>query len=167
MQPELIDKEAAKDLVRRALIGQQNMADLANEIAQELSEELGTSLQSTQNLAQSVLGGTGNGTVQMPTIELNQDSLTGLPDQFEKSFQDSFSGFSESFATNLFGALSAKVVVESSATAGKMNGSSWGNGFMETVGESIPTALIDLLTLKILPNVEGALKESENRSIPR
>lgn len=166
LQPELIDKESAKDMVRRALIGEQNMADLANEIAAELSAELGTSLQSTQNLARSVLGG-GSDSVQMPTIELSQDSLSGLPDQFEQSFNDSFAGFSETFATNLFGLLSAKVVVESSATSGKLNGSSWGSGFMETVGESVPTALIDLLTLKVLPNVEGALKQSENRSVPR
>jgi len=63
--------------------------------------------------------------------------------------------------------LSAKVVGESQAPAGKLNGPSWGTGFMETVGESVPTGLIDLLTLKILPNIEGALKESENRSLPR
>lgn len=167
LQPELIDKETAKDMVRRALIGEQNMSDLANEIATELSQELGTSLQSTRNIANTVLGGGDQNSVKIPSIELSPDSLAGLPDQFEKSFQDSFSGFSETFATNLFGALSAKVVVESSVTAGKLNGSSWGTGFMETVGESVPSGLIDLLTLKVLPNVESALKQSENRETPR
>lgn len=164
--PELIDKETAKDMVRRALIGEQNMAELANEIATELSAELGTSLQATKQLANSVLGGGGD-SVKIPSIELSADSLASIPQQFENSFKDSFGGFSESFATNLFGALSAKVVVESSATAGRLNGSNWGSGFMETVGESVPSALIDLLTLKILPNIEGSLKESEQRNTPR
>lgn len=44
LEPELIDKEKAKERVRRMLIGEQNMAALAAEIAAELSAEFGSSL---------------------------------------------------------------------------------------------------------------------------
>lgn len=162
--PELIDKETAKERVRRALIGEENLAELAKEIALELSNELGTNLASTQSLAESVLGGKSSSVV-MPEISL--DSLSSLPLQFEDSFKSSFDGFSETFAGLLTDTFSAKVVVEASLSAGKQNGETWGNGFIETVGESIPSALIDILTAKILPNIETALNQSDQRNVAR
>lgn len=161
--PELINKETAKDRVRRALIGEQNMAELAKEIATELSAELGTSLAETQKVANQVLG--GSPVIESPTISV--DSLSSLPAQFEDSFKSSFSGFSESFASLLTETFSAKVVVEASMSAGKQNGETWGSGFIETVGESIPSALVDILTAKILPNIETAKKQSEQREAAR
>lgn len=161
--PELIDKETAKERVRRALIGEQNMAELAKEIATELSAELGTSISETQSIANSVLG--GNQTLQIP--EISTDSLSTLPIQFEDSFKSSFSGFSETFAGLLLDTFSAKVVVEASTNSGKINGETWGTGFLSTVGESVPSGLIDILTAKILPNIETALNQSTQRSNAR
>lgn len=54
--PDLLDKERAKELVKRALIGDANMAALAQEIAAELAQEMGTSLQQAQAAAYSALG---------------------------------------------------------------------------------------------------------------
>lgn len=54
--PDLLDKEKAKDLVKRAMTGEANMAALAQEIAAELAQEMGTSLQQAQAAAYSALG---------------------------------------------------------------------------------------------------------------
>ncbi len=65
LRPELLDKGRAKDLVRRALLGEQNTSALAAEIAGELATELGVSLAQAQQAAAGVLGTggtTGEGT---------------------------------------------------------------------------------------------------------
>ncbi len=54
--PELLDKEAAKDRVRRMLTGDANMAQMAQEIAAELSQEMGISLGQAQAAAGAALG---------------------------------------------------------------------------------------------------------------
>lgn len=166
--PELIDKETAKERVRRALIGEQKMEELAKEIALELSSELGTNLQSTADIANSILTGKSNGqsiTINAPTIDSTQ--LEGIPTEFENSFKNSFIDFSERFSAMLVDVFSAKIVLETSSNGGKINGQNWGSGFKETVGEDIPDYLLDLLSLRILPRIEGALKESQNRESSR
>lgn len=44
LRPELLDKEKAKDLVRRGLLGEKNLKSLTDEIAKELAGELGVVL---------------------------------------------------------------------------------------------------------------------------
>jgi hypothetical protein len=43
LRPELLDKEKAKDIVRRAIVGEKNLKSLTDEIAKELAGELGVS----------------------------------------------------------------------------------------------------------------------------
>lgn len=58
LQPQLLDKDKAKERVRRILLGEANMAQLAQEIASELSAEFGgsISLGKIQATASAALG---------------------------------------------------------------------------------------------------------------
>lgn len=163
--PELIDKETAKERVRRALIGEQNLASLASEIANELAGEFGQSIGDVQSIANNVLG-VGD-KLSIPSLSVSPDSLESLPKQFESSFNQSFDGMSERFATMLTEVYSAKVVLESSSSGGRQNGQSWGTGFLETVNDNVPLQLIDILTLQILPRIESALADSGNQEASR
>lgn len=73
LRPDLIDKEVAKERVKRMILGEENTAALAQEIAAELSSELGVSLQQAQLAASSVLG-TGGG-----------EDNAAIPDTLKKS----------------------------------------------------------------------------------
>ena len=57
--PQLIDKQTAKDKVRRMIMGEASMAQLATEIAQELSAEMGISMAAATTATQSALGAGG------------------------------------------------------------------------------------------------------------
>lgn len=70
LRPELIDKDRAKDLVRRALLGDQQTQQLINEIAQELSQEMGIAMYKVQGVAGDVLGGGGSGSGSSAPKEL-------------------------------------------------------------------------------------------------
>ncbi len=59
LRPELLDKEKAKDLVRRAIVGEKNLKSLTDEIAKELAGELGVSVEQAQAAAAQALGGGG------------------------------------------------------------------------------------------------------------
>lgn len=164
--PELIDKETAKDRVRRALIGEQNMQELAREIAEELSSEFGQSVSSVQSVANSVLG-TGGNTLQFNAPQINTDSLAGFGDQFNDGVTQSLSDFSARFASFISDQLSAKVVLENVSNSGKQNGEKWGNGFLETVGDNVPLQLVELLSLLVLPNVQKQLNQADERELAR
>lgn len=164
--PELIDKETAKERVRTALIGEQNLSELANEIAQELAEEFGTNLSSVQSVANRVLGNSDQ-SLSLPLFQPDTSNIQSSTDAYQEAFVSSFDGFSETFATLLGNTFSAKVIIEAATTGGRQNGEVWGTGFFETVGESVPSGLVDLLTLKVLPNVENALNQSSNQESAR
>lgn len=75
LRPELLDKNQAKEIVKRAILGEKNMKDLTSEIAKELAGELGISIQEAQSAAASALGGGGllgglggSGEASKPTI---------------------------------------------------------------------------------------------------
>jgi hypothetical protein len=54
--PSLIDKDRAKELARRAILGDRNAKQLADEIASELAAEMGVSFASARAAAGSALG---------------------------------------------------------------------------------------------------------------
>lgn len=119
--PQLLDKEEAKERVRRMLLGQDNMAALANEIAQELSTEMGISL----GAAQQAVGATlGTGDAKAPG---------GLNGEVEgNSFVD---GITTTLATRN----------EEFYSAGAAAGGTWGAGFLAEAEGSIPMALIIMI----------------------
>lgn len=71
LRPELLDKSRAKELVKRAIIGDQNIKALSDEIAKEVAQELGVSLQEAQSAAAKALGGT--------TTEQNTQKISVVP----------------------------------------------------------------------------------------
>ena len=151
LRPELIDKEAAKERVRSMLIGDANMAELAQEIAQELAEEMGGSASGIQSIVNRSLG------------------ISDLTDTEGKAAggmfgQGAVSGIGES-GTSMVATLSAQLKLESNVAlvreAGNTYGSQWGNGFLATVSGSVPPALIDLLVKLVLPGVQSGIQTQD------
>ena len=143
LRPELLDKGRAKELVKRALLGEQNTAALAAEIAAELSSELGVSLQQAQEAAAGVLGsGTGTGT----------GDGTGMDGGVAAaSFTDAF-----------IGTMSA--MLERFKGAGNSAGAQWGIGFMGAVEGGVPSQLIGLLVTLITPGVMANMAAGSSRT---
>lgn len=144
LEPELIDKDKAKERVRKMLIGDANMAELATEIATELSQEMGIPMQQALAAAQGTLGGgTGTGTVTGQAIgdsmaQAITDADTGgtMVSQIDSQMRARYSLFGPS------GAAAAKV---------------WGEAFLAKVGDSVPAELINILTTLITPQVIAQL----------
>lgn len=141
LRPELLDKNRAKELVKRALLGEQNTAALAAEIAGELATELGVSLQQAQAAAAGVLGtGTGDST------ETGLDGGTAA-----SSFTDAFIGTMAGMLERFKG-------------AGQSAGSQWGIGFMGAVEGGVPTQLIGLLVTLVTPGVMANMAAGSGRT---
>ena len=113
-----------RDLVKRALLGDQNTAALAAEIAAELSQELGVSLADAQAAAAGVLGSTG---ATDKTGETGMDGSTAAG-----TFTDSFVGAMNGMLERFKG-------------AGNSAGSQWGARFLATVEAGVPAQLISWL----------------------
>lgn len=72
LNPELIDKDTAKERVRRMLIGEAKMEELATEIANELAAEMGgVSLDQASNAARLALGLEDGATIK-PSINVDE-----------------------------------------------------------------------------------------------
>jgi hypothetical protein len=137
--PELIDKETAKERVRRIMLGQETMANLASEIAGELSAEMGTALSSTQDVANQALGLKGKA-----EITIMDGGQTG-----------------GEFVDGLTAAiLSRKAQMEAS---GSVAGASWGTGFMGAVEGNVPAALITILSVLVTPEVLKRINQETGR----
>ena len=139
LRPELLDKGRAKELVKRALLGEQNTAALANEIAAELAGELGVSLQQAQEAAAGVLGtgATGDG--------------TGLDGGVAATaFTDSFVGAMAGFLTRY-------------QSTGESAGAAFQVGFLATTA-SMPTAILQNLAGLLLPMLATALAGQNSRT---
>jgi hypothetical protein len=147
--PELIDKDKAKDLVRRMLTGEQNMAELAQEIAGELSGELGVSTAQALAAAQGALG-VGEATQLGPT---GADAATAFSDGFDVALQE----LGPRAAATIEKSAASDAVVRQLTGAGRNAGTIWGDGFLAAVGQNIPQALIDILTMRVLPAIQGGM----------
>lgn len=77
LRPELLDKDRAKALVRRAILGEQNTKALVDEISKELAAELGISLAEAQRSATQALGGS---LAQSATGKENTTKVTVVPE---------------------------------------------------------------------------------------
>ena len=147
--PELIDKDKAKDLVRRMLTGEQNMAQLAQEIAGELSGELGVSTAQALAAAQGALG-VSEATQLGPT---GADAAGAFADGFDVALQE----LGPRAAATIEKSAASDAVVRQLTGAGRNAGTIWGDGFLAAVGQNIPQALIDILTMRVLPAVQGGM----------
>lgn len=80
LRPELLDKNRAKELVKRAIIGEKNLKALTDEIAKELAGELGISVAQAQQAAVSALGGGATGVAGTGASEAKQVPIVPIVD---------------------------------------------------------------------------------------
>lgn len=148
LRPDLLNKDIAKDMVRRSILGEQSMGQLAQEIAAELSAELGVSLQQAQDAAASVLGTgkgqTSGGAAVADGIATGANGA-GIVEQIAVKMEASY--------TRLF-------------TAGQGAGTQWGAGFMTTVETSINVPLINLLVALVTPGVMAQIAAQTSQTTP-
>ena len=154
LNTQLLDKEKAKERVRRMLLGDQRLSDLAGEIAQELSSEFGNlGIGDIATAARAALG-----------VGSSEDEGAGVGASFATG---AVSAVSESSpGTQMINLLKAELKAESNINtvkeAGRLLGSAWGQGFLDTVGENVPQRLIDILVNLVVPGVNQALTDQQS-----
>ena len=170
-RPELIDKEAAKAKVKAMILGDQNMAALAEEIAQELAAEMNIPLSQAMQAAGGALG-----------VAPKPGSAGATGGTFDNSAVNTTMGESGAQAGTAWGAAfeanaSGTVIVAGIMTkmeanyaqltsSGAKAGTSWGAGFMSTVETGVTQPLISLLATLVLPEVAAQLKKNETQTEP-
>ena len=160
LEPELLDKEKAKERVRRMLIGEQKMADLAKEITAELNAELGnTAPADLAGKVQSALTGGAGGPNALAGANGQGATAAGTAGgasagaAFSAAVAQAGTGAGDKLIAALDASLKADANVTLIKTAGQSAGNNWGGAFLSTVGNNVPKALIDLLTNLVTPGV--------------
>jgi hypothetical protein len=152
LRPELLDKSRAKELVKRALLGESNMASLATEIATELAGELGISLEQAQSAASSVLGG--------------GSSTEGIGAVFGDGAVSAVTG--GDVGARMVAALATQLGAEDNLqaiyVAGQSYGAQWGSGFLAAVSGNVPGGLIAVLIAAVTPGVQAAIAMQGGRT---
>ena len=148
--PELIDKEKAKDLVRRMILGEQQADALATEIAQELAAEFGAG--APANLNELVGQALGTGAAGQGAAGGSQAGADAA-----QSFAQSFVGAAASVGSQIAASLKADSVIALIKDAAKAAGQQWGDMFLSVVGDNVPASLVSLLTDLVTPNVQAKL----------
>ena len=148
LRPELIDKEAAKERVRQMLLGEQNLAELAQEIAAELAAEMPN------------VGASGLQSIVSQALGLRGNDLTGGLAAGQQYADGAVQAVSEQApGTVMVATLTAQLKLESNLgllrDAGSDAGSVWGGGFLASVEGGVPAALIELLVRLITPGVQA------------
>jgi antitoxin component of RelBE/YafQ-DinJ toxin-antitoxin module len=135
-----IDKGMAKEIIKRQIMGDQNMAALANEIATELAAEMGIPMQQALAATSSTLG-TGSGAGSQAAATFSEAAVAGLEEE------NGGSAFVSKFTDQMRASYSLL------QTAGRDAGKMWGTEFLSVVGDNVPPGLIDLLTQLVTPGV--------------
>lgn len=144
-----IDKGKAKELVRRMLMGEANMAELALEIAGELAAEMGVPLQQALGAAQGALGVGG-------MSQTGTDAAT----EFGLGARDAATTSTASGAAMMDGFIeSARSKMAALRTAGMEAGRAYGAGFIEAFGGSVPGSVLEILSTLVTPLVQGKLAQ--------
>ncbi|MGV0975798.1 MAG: hypothetical protein ACOYBO_07710 [Azonexus sp.] len=142
--PELIDKDAAKEKVKRMITGEATMAQLATEIASELSTEMGISLAQAQAATNQTLG-------------------TGAPGQ-TGGVAPSLNG--KGTGTLFVDEMTAAIVQKNGdiQKSGETAGVTWRMGFLSRTTVDIPTALVVALATLVTPEVQKAIDAQKGRT---
>lgn len=162
LQPELLDKEKAKERVRRILLGEQSMAALAQEIAAELSAEFGNSIslgkiQATAGAALGVDEGQSDAlTESLSATATNvQAKLAGIGGDFRAGILSALDGIGEAVANALDKQLRAESSLKIIADAGNVSGQAWGSGFLTSM-DSLTSQVLEKLAGLVAPYLEAA-----------
>lgn len=147
LNPELIDKAAAKERIKRMLLGEATMAEIAQEIAQELSQEMGGQFSAAdiQRAAAQALG-----------VQSAEGDNGG--DQFSESV---IAGIrNNNVGAQVIEEIGSQIKAGFDALTehGRSAGRVWGGGFLETVREGVPPSLIGILTDLVTPEVYARLR---------
>jgi len=150
LKPQLIDKDKAKERVKRMILGDASMAELAAQVTAELQAEMGGN--APADLAakvQAALGGGGTG-----GAEAGAD--------FANTTLDAV------ITSDVGGNMVATVVNQAAnkaallKTSGASNGKLWGDAFLGTVREGVPGALVAILVSLVLPEILAKLAASKS-----
>lgn len=161
LNPELIDKGRAKDRIKRMLLGETRMEELAQEIASELAAEFGgsISLGKIQAAANSALGVDGGNQVQLA------QSLSGIATEaggqaaviggnIRSGIVSALDGIGETVAIALDKQFRAENNLKTINAAGATSGEAWGSGFLSTM-DSLTTQVLEKLASLVSPYVEA------------
>ena len=141
-----IDKEKAKEIVKRQILGEQNMAALANEIATELAAEMGIPLQQALAATQGTIGG-GAGAGAAAASTFSEAAAAGLADE------NGGGVFVDTFIEQMRSRYSLL------QTAGRDAAKAWGEAFTGYAAEHVPMALIEILATLVTPAVQARLNQ--------
>lgn len=158
LDPSLIDKDAAKERVRRMLIGEARMEELAAEIAGELANEFGgVSQERIAALATGALG--GGGLFAPPSAEGFDTSGASAAEAFASGARGVVvdGNLGGQITTALDEQLRAESNLARLTESGRLSGSAWGSGFLEVAGDNIPARLIEILAQLVTPAVDALL----------
>lgn len=141
LMPQLLDKDMAKERVRRMILGDQTMATMANDIAQELSREMGISLSAAQMATGGALGLSASST----GAQFMDGGAEGskFADAFSVAISDKYGMFDSS---------------------GRNAANHWGVAFTQEITANVPITLITVLATLVTPEVLKRLKQDESRS---
>lgn len=165
MRPELIDKEAAKAKVKAMILGEQNMAALAEEIAAELAAEMNIPLSQAMAAAGGALG------VKPQAGQGGEAGAAPAGPDMTSAGASASASFVAGFEANANGAvIVASIITKMEANytqltaSGAKAGTNWGAGFMSTVETGVAQPLISLLATLVLPEVVAQLKQNQTQS---
>lgn len=148
MRPELLDRDQVKENVRRMILGEQSMAELADQIARELAAETGTSLARVQSMVGAQLGTTPGAGMQQATGEGADGGVQA------ESFVSGWVATMNKLYTRIY-------------ETGAESGTQWGAGFMATVESGIPGALIGILVALVTPGVMAQMAQQQSAAAAR
>lgn len=168
LNPELIDKDAAKERVRRMLLGEARMEELATEIASELAGEFGNvGASKLQDLATRALGGGATGLLGAPDRQQIAEQYGGVGATAAEAFGSGARGAvtDGNLGNQVINAMDEQLRAESNLArlteSGRLSGSAWGSGFLEVAGDNIPARLIDILAQLVTPAVDALLLQRQ------
>ena len=160
LQPELLDKDKAKERVKRILLGEANMAQLAQEIAAELSAEFGgsISLGKIQATAQAALGVDDGGVQLAQTLTGAASDASGqaavIGGNIRGGIISALDGIGEAVATTIDKQFRAENNLKVVAAAGQVNGEAWGSGFLVAM-DTLTGQVLEKLASLVAPYVEA------------
>lgn len=143
-----IDKDKAKAIVKRQIMGDQSMAAMATEIAQEIAQEMGIPLQEALAATKGALGGGGvTDSGAEAATAFGEGAVMGL--EQGSGGADFVAGYVNQMRANF------SLIKTAGADAAKV----WGTEFLAIVGANVPPGLVSILTQLVTPGVMASIAQ--------
>jgi len=168
LHPELLNKDAAKERVRRMILGEQSLAALAKEITAELNAEMGKAApENLGSLAEQALGLSSaktGATVKVGSVfdpkatqQAGLDAASTITGALLSGVKNSDAGVTivNTLVEQMRG------VYERIRKAGEDAGTQWGNAFMGVVGDNVPSGLLNMLASLVTPLVLTGIQKQQ------